>query len=149
MATAAILGRGLVFRSGDGATPTEVFATIAEVRDVGNLYPQSLQFEDVTNQDSPAFADEVLPALVQSGETTLEVNYLPGNATQDHVAGVRKDFEDRTLRNYQVRLPGSDALRLAFAAYVTQFPVAVPVQGVMRGNITLRVSGAIVTEADV
>ncbi|RIL07491.1 MAG: hypothetical protein DCC71_02940 [Proteobacteria bacterium] len=138
--SAALMGRGFQLFMGDGGSP-EGFDLIAEVRDFTDLDPRTREFEDVTNQETPSGGDEVKPAILRGGESTFECNFLPTHATHDESTGLRADLVSGARRNFRAVIPGVPK-RFAFAAYVVRFPVAVPVNGVIRGSVTLRMDGA-------
>ena len=134
--TDALSSFGILLKRGDGGSP-ESFATIAELRDVGT--EETLETEDATTHASPGAWDEVIATIQSAGEVSMEVNYVPGDATH---AALIADKRARTLRNFQLVLPDT-LLTESFAAYVTKVGRPYPVKGVMRGSFTLRRSGAI------
>lgn len=134
--TDALSSFGILLKRGDGGSP-EAFATIAELRDVST--EETLETEDATNHASPNAWDEVIATIQSAGEVGFEVNYVPGEATH---AALISDKRARTLRNFQLVAPGA-LLTESFAAYVTKVGRPYPVKGVMRGNFTLRRTGAI------
>lgn len=146
--SAAAFGRGFILEAGDGGSP-EGFDQIAEVRDFDELWPQTREFEPVTSQDTPGGVEEVKPAVLRTGEMTFEVNFLPTHATHDPSTGLRADFLAGTRRNFRAIYPAPYASRrVEFAAYVARFPVAIPVDGVMRGRVTLRLDGVMTEVAN-
>lgn len=142
--SAAVFGRGFQLLIGDGATPTEGFDLFAEVGDFNEFDTRTREFEDVTNQESPGGSDEVKPAILRGGEMTFACNFIPTHPTHDHTTGARADLVSGVLRNWRAVLPpGSGNIRADFAAYVQRFPFAIPVSGILKGSITLRLSGPI------
>lgn len=140
--SAAAFGRGFILQAGDGGSPTEGFDPIAEVRDFDELWPQTRDFEPVTSQDTPGGVEEVKPAVLRTGEMTFEVNFLPTHPTHDPTTGLRADFLNGTRRNFRaIYPPPYNTRRVEFAAYVARYPVAIPVDGIMRGRVVLRLDG--------
>ncbi len=137
MATAATLGLGTLIKKGDGASP-EVFTAIAEVGTITGP-SQSSEFVDVTNQDSTA--REFIAGLIDPGEISFSVNYIPDNTT--HKA-ILTDFQDKSIDQYELLFPTGDATdKWSFAAAVTGAEVTAPIDGPIQLSVTLKVSGAV------
>lgn len=139
MATAAKSSFGTYLKLGDGGA-TEVFATIAEVQDIKG--PKlKLSTEDVTSHDSTDGWVEKIGTLLEGGDVTFDVNWLPAAATQSFSAGLLKDMVGRTRRNFQLVVPAAASLTWAFAAYVTEFEPELRVKGAQKASIKLEISG--------
>lgn len=140
MTTAAKSSFGVYLKLGDGATPTEVFATIAEVKDIKG--PKlALETEEVTSHDSPGGWKEHIGTLLEGGEVEFEINWLPGHATQSYTAGILKDMVGRTRRNFQMVIPAATAVTWSFAALVTAFEPELKVKGGQYASVTLLITG--------
>lgn len=139
MATSAVSSHGTLLKIGNGATPTEVFTTIAEVKDITgpNI---TVATEEVTNHDSAGWTEHVA-TIKDGGEITLSINYYSAT-TQDTL---ETDMGNRTKRNFQIvfPLPASGTDTRAFAAYITGFQLNAPVSGVLTADVTLRTTGAV------
>lgn len=83
---------------------------------------------------------DVVPTLKDGGEISMELSFVPGNATQSGTAGVLLDQKNKTLRNFKITWP--DATVLAFPAYVTSFKPSAPVDGKLAASVTLKLTGA-------
>jgi hypothetical protein len=131
---------GTLLKIGDGASPTEAFTTIAEVRDISG--PSiAVGTEEVTSHDSAGWR-EYIPTLLEGGEVTFDLNFNAA-ATQGFTGGLYDDMIDKTLRNFQILLPTTTAKTGAFKAYVTGFELSAPVEGVLTASVTLMISGSI------
>jgi predicted secreted protein len=139
MPSAAISSFGTLLKIGDGQG-SETFATIAEVTE---LKPPSLKLdtEDVTNHSSTGGWEEVIPTIKSGGEVGLKINFIPTNATHSYSAGLLKDFNNKTKRNFQIVFPDGSNTTWSFAAYVTAFKADAPVKGKLSADITLKVTG--------
>lgn len=137
MATSARSSHGTLLKVGDGATPTEAFTTIAEVLDISGP-GTTLSTEDATNHDSAGWREPV-PTILEGGEVTFDVNYYKAS-TQTTLRTLQTN---RTRRNFQMVIPLAAPETLTFAAYVTGFEYAAPVEGIFRASVTLMVTGAI------
>lgn len=133
----AISSNGTILKAGDGATPTEVFTAIAEVKDVTGP-SMSLETEDVSHQGSTAA--EFVGTLVDHGEVGFDLNFDPAGTT--HLS-LRTDLINKTLRNFQLVFPDTPATQFDFAAYVTKFEVEAKVKGALTAKVTLKISGEV------
>jgi hypothetical protein len=139
MPTGATPGYGTLLKMGDGATP-ETFTTVAEVGDV-EAPEISNNMEDASSQDSAGW-EEYVPVYKSGGEPTFTINYRPTNATHDGTTGLEYVCKNQVKKNWQIVLPGA-VKTFAFAAYVSRFKPKAPVKGLLRADITLKITGAI------
>ena len=140
--TDAISSFGTFLKKGDGATPTETFATIAELGDIEGP-DMSLATEDVTHHGSTGGWDEFIGTILSGGEVSAPINFIPSNATHDMVTGLQADMTNRTKRNFQLVYPDAGGNGYAFAALVTSFKPKAPVKGKLSADIKLKVSGPV------
>lgn len=134
----ATSGFGVLFKAGNGSS-SETFTTIAEVKSISGP-ALSLEIIDVTHMESPSLYREKLPSFKDAGEVTLEVNFLPGHATQQAVI---TDFEARTKRNFQIIWTDSGATAWEFSGYYTGFAPSAGIDDAMTATITITVTGGI------
>lgn len=138
--TSAISSFGTLMKIGDGATPTETFTTIAEVLDITG--PQvALATTEVTSHDSNGWR-EFIPTLKEGGEVTFDCNFF-AHTTQGFSGGLYNDLNNKTKRNFQTVFTTTPAKTAAYAAYVTSVKLAAPVDGALKGSITLKITGAV------
>lgn len=140
MTTEAISSFGIQLKLGDGATPTESFTTIAEVKDTK---PPALKqaTEEVTNHGSTGGWREFVGTLLEGGEVTFTLNFVPTDATQGYSTGLIADLVNKTLRNFQLIFPDAGSTTWAFAAHVTGFEPDAKVEGALEADVTLEISG--------
>ena len=136
----ALAAYGTLLQMGDGAGTAEVFTTIAEVGDIDGP-SESVETIDVTNHSSPNARKEFIAGLIDSGEVSFSINWIPTDATHDATTGLQKVMADRAVTNFKLLYP--DATEDAFAALVTKFNKKEPVAGKLSADITLKVSGAV------
>lgn len=130
---------GTLFKMGDGATP-EIFTTVAEVFDISGP-SMSKDAIETTHHGSTNGWREFISGLKDGGEVTLSMNFLPQNSTQDDSTGVISQLSGDTVDNYQVVLPDDDETTITFAAVVTAFEIAEPVDDRLTADATFKVSG--------
>lgn len=140
--TQGVVGLGTLLKIGDGQSP-EVFTAIAEVKDItGPGLTQ--EFAEFTHQQSPNRFREYKPTFKNSGDVTFKVNMLPDDLTQGFTtSGLLKDYEDQTLRNFQILYPDAGATLAAFHAYVANMQPAAPMAAPLEFNLTLRITGPV------
>ena len=140
MATAAKSSFGTFLKLGDGAT-SEAFTTIAEVRDIkGPKF--KLNTEDVTSHSSTGGWAEKIGTILEAGDVTFDMNWLPANVTQSYTtSGLLRDMVNRTLRDFQLVVPAAATLTWTFAAYVTAFEPELKVKGAQAASVTLEITG--------
>lgn len=138
--TDALAAFGTLLKIGDGATPTEVFTSIAEVKEIGG---PSLELEtvDVTSHTSPGGWREFVGTLLNGGEVELTLNFVPTEGTHDNSTGLLADMTARTRRNFQMVFPDVGATTWAFTAFVTGFEPSAAVDGSLDAEVTLQVTG--------
>jgi hypothetical protein len=137
----AILGYGTILERGDGASPTENFAAIAEVLDI-NGPNRSRDFEDVTHQQSPGGYLEWLPKLKNGGELKFDLHFLPKHASQ---TALNTDYEAGTKTNYRIKWPFTPPVIGSFSAFVQEPPTpTAPVNGKLTATCTLKLTGPFV-----
>ena len=130
-------GFGTLLKIGDGEV-SEAFTAIAEVKSISgpNL---SLETIDATHMTSPSGHREVLPSFKNAGEVSFDVNFLPGVGTQQSLF---TDWQNRTLRNFQLQFPDESSTLWQFSAYVTSLSISAPLDDVLGASVTLTISGA-------
>lgn len=138
--TEAFWAYGSKLQLGDGDDP-EVFADIAELTE---LTPPSESRDeiDVSNHQSPNATREFIPGWRDGGEVAFKANWLPNDATQNSVTGLRSIYNDNLNHNWKIVLPG-DVLTIAFAGHLSALETDLPLeeQGSISG--TIKVAGAI------
>lgn len=130
----AMAAYGTLLKRGDGGSP-ETFTVIAEVLDI-KPPSFSADTEEVTHQESPGGFKEYVVTLLDAGEVTFDVNFIPTDASHQ---GLLSDLQARAKRNFQLVFP--DGTTWTFAAYVTGFEPDAPVGGKLSASVTLKVTG--------
>jgi predicted secreted protein len=135
----AIPAFGTLLKIGDGAG-SETFTTVAEVKSITGP-TLSAKIDDVTTHSTTTPWREKLATLLDAGTVSFDLNFIPTNATQSHTSGLLRDFENRTKRNFKLVLPDSGSTTWAITAYIQDFKMAAPVDGVLNASLTLNISG--------
>ena len=131
---------GSSFKMGDGGTP-EYFTPVSEVIDMSTAFSRSSI--EVTNQGSTQGWTEFVSGFRDGGVLTVQMNWLPNDATHDETTGLWEQFIDNENHNYQIILP--DALAtIAFTGHITGFPPSLPVKDVAKVAVAIKISGPVV-----
>lgn len=111
------ISSGVVFSAGDGATPTEVFATVAQVQEVKwSGYSRSVV-------DSRVLGDLYPQRMVGPHETqNVEMKLLfdPGDTAHE---AIRTRLIAGSQHNYRITLPDPGAYQVAVRGFFTKFEV--------------------------
>lgn len=137
--TQATSGFGTLLKIGDGGGP-ETFTAVAEVTNVGGP-SLTRDSHEASHMESPGAWDEHVPGLKRGGEVSLDLNFLPADATQNAGTGLLADLESGVLRNFELVFPDVGATTWSFSALVTAFEPTAPVDDRLTASVTLKVSG--------
>ncbi len=132
---------GTLLKRGNGATP-EVFTTVAELTSVKCSVKRDEL--DGTHHQSPGAWRGFKPSL-KSAEIAFEANYLANDPTQDASTGILSDFNNGTIRNYQIEWPVSGAKWTA-PVFLREFDAEGPVEDKLGLSGTFRVCGEMTLE---
>ncbi len=133
---------GVILKRGDGTTPTEAFVAIAEVKDI-KPFKLKAETKETTHHGSAGGWRTFKATLIEGGECTFKINFLPGNAGHSFATGLAADLINRVQRNFQLTLPDADDTGYQFAAFVTQFDPDAPVEGILETDVTLKITGPV------
>lgn len=135
--TIAISSHGTIVSRAKAATPT-VFEEIAELGDLNlpglsrNEYDSSVHNRDI---------DDYVLGILRRGAFTFPINFLPSNATHDHLTGLYKAMvtEPPPIDGYKVTFP--TGLEWVMSGQVQAIDPTAPVDGKLSADVTLRFSG--------
>jgi len=133
--TGTITARTVTATSG-GLDGTEAFTIVAEVKSISGPNTQTAVV-DVTHMLSDNNTREFLPTLIDPGDMSFNVNFLPGNATH---SGIRTDQKNRTKRNWKLIYTDSAATTYSFAGYVTGCNITAEIEGVLMAALTIKLT---------
>lgn len=141
--TVAISGFNTILKMGDGQ-PTETFTTIAEVQDISGP-SLSLETIEVTSHMSANGWKEYIAGLLDAGEISFDINFVPSAATHGFTTGLLSKMKVRALTNFKLLFPDAvlEANRTtwSFSAYVTALEPGAPVQDKLSASLTLKLAG--------
>lgn len=135
-ATQGVVGLNTQLKVAKDDSPTN-FLLVGEIGDI-NHGGETVEFAEFTHQQSTGGYREYKPTFKNGGEYTFSFNW-----TSDAQQKTLKDAYDASdILYFQVTYPNSKSH--TFTAYVSNIGTTAPMNGPLRRNLTLRVTGAIV-----
>lgn len=140
MASNAVSAFGTILRIGDAATPIEGFTTVAELRTISgpSLVAETI---DVTVHNTPTPWRRYISGLLDGGEVTFDINFIPSDPTHGYTTGLLKDMTDRTRRNFKIIFPDSGNTEWILPTVITGFEMSADPADVLMASVTLKVAG--------
>lgn len=136
--TDAAIGWGAELHLHDGATP----GALVELEEITAITPPNPQTEDVeaTHFKSPNRRREYIAGLIEDGEGTFEMNYVPGSATDILIRAAQASGEARA---YKLVIPdGSATWEITGDLIVKGYERSVPIDDRMTATMSVRFTGA-------
>ena len=138
MATTASIGNGAQFQI-ESATPG-TYTAIAEVYDIT---PPN-ETTDIIDASHMASTDrEFIMGLTDPGETSFEMNFVPGSASEGLLLAAKAA---RAAKNFRIVFP--NLATWTFAGLLTGYEPAMPNDDKMTCTVTIKVTGAVLREND-
>lgn len=132
-----ILGAEVTIEMGDGATPTELFTKVANVKNIGGPGMSREQINKTFHGDT---AQRYRSGLPEGGEVPIEIMWDPAEGTHDETTGLLAAFSDGLVRNFKIKF--GTAATWSFAAFVSGFEVTGEAEGGMTmASVTLKLDG--------
>jgi predicted secreted protein len=132
-------GNGTLFRRWNSSTAQ--WDNIGEITNIDGPN-KSRDTHDTTTLDTVDGYRSFIGGFRDPGEVTLSMNF-----TRDTYDTMNTDYEDDDNQNYEIVLPDDDTSSFEFEGLVTNLGLAVPVDGLITSNVTIKVSGSITTES--
>jgi predicted secreted protein len=135
--TSAAIGYGTKYSVWNAtATPTPALVEIAEVI---NVTPGAATADriDATHMQSPGRRREYIAGLIDTGEASFEINWIPGNATDELLRGL---MDSGATVQHKIEFP--NGVSVSYDAAIIGYEKEIPVDDRMTATITVAVSGA-------
>lgn len=139
--SAAMIGYGSIFEiANSGSSPTD-FISLGEVL---SITPPSATVDqiDVTHMQSPLRRREFIDGLIDGGECSFELNYIPGSAGDTELNEIL-DLGVGVDRRRRCRITYPNDVRHTFTGSLQTYEPNVPVDDKMTATVTFKVSGVI------
>lgn len=133
------IGHGTVIRVGTNPAAISATVTLGRVRSI-TPPPFSRDTVDVTSMESAGMVREFIPALIDRGEMTVEILWVPGDPTDDAILAMQAEREPRLI---EISLPqiNTPAPTCTFRALLTGYEQTVELEAELSATITLKVTG--------
>lgn len=138
MTTAALTTQGVELQLGDAGSPGN-FVAIGEITDFSGP-SGSKNVLDVTSLDSTGGYKEKAWGLKDWAQLTANIFYVPQDTQHTQIFD---DFTTDTYRYFQIVLTDSPATTYQFRGFVTALQLTVAVDNLVRGSVTIEITGAI------
>jgi tail tube protein len=138
--SAALLGYGSVFEIVSDTSP-DLYVAMSEVK---SITPPSMTVDqvEVTHMQSPNRFREFISGLLDGGEVSFEMNFIPGNVSDDRLFELL-NLPTGVTRRRAMRISYPNGVTWSFNGEVTGYEPDVPFDDAMTATVTVKVSGAI------
>lgn len=135
--TDVTIGYGVLVEIGRGATP--VFTAIVGLADTG--FPEAVADKiEATHHQSPGRTKEYIPGLIDNGEVSMTIHWVPGDPTDVLLRAIHASGEA-----VQVRFtPPNGGVPETFAGYLQSLTPAAPLNDLMMYEAGFVINGLVV-----
>jgi len=133
----AVCPRGTQLQRGTNPLAPTGYTTIAEARKITRTGAKS-GFDNVTNMDS-GNNEEMLPTILTPGTVDFEINFIPGDATQQTLLD---DYNNQVLSPWKVQLPNALGA-WTFNAYVESEDFTLDFSKAATKSVKLQITGGV------
>jgi predicted secreted protein len=139
-ASNALLGYGSRYEIASDSSP-DLFVEMAEVK---SITPPSANVDqvEVTHMQSPGRYREFISGLIDSGEASFVMNFIPGNTSDDRIFELL-NLPTGVSRRRAMRLSYPTGVTWSFDGEITGYEPDVPFDDVMTATVTIKISGPI------
>lgn len=140
-ASAALLGYGTTFQIATSANSPTSYVSVGEIY---NVTPPSAQVDqvEVTHMQSPNRRREYISGLVDGGECSFEMNYIPGSDGDSELNEIL-DLGVGVSRRRQCKIRYPNGVTHVFEAELQSYEPSVPTDDKMTAAVSFKVTGAI------
>lgn len=135
MTTNADIGYTTTFQLWNVNAGPAAYYSLQELTSV-SMPKAKLNVIDATNMLSPGGRTEIIVGLTDSGECSIEMNYVPGSATDNLINAV---LASKNATSCKITLPNGHTA--TFDALCSGYDQTVPVNNIMKATATFSVTG--------
>jgi predicted secreted protein len=135
MATEAMIGYGTRYRIWDA---TLTVPALVDVGEVLNVTPPSATADriDATHMQSPGRRREYIAGLIDAGESSFEIQWVPGGPTDELIRGL---MASGSVVQHEIEFP--NGVTCSYDAAITGFERSVPLDDKLTATVTVAPSG--------
>jgi hypothetical protein len=135
--TEATIGYGLTIRIGRG--DPVAWTTLEELKDIE--WPQNEADEhEVTHMASPGRTKEFIAGLIDNGEVTIPMNWVPGSVTDTLLSEIQASGE---LVQIEITAANSGFVPEVYVGFCKRYARMSPVNGPQTADATFRINGIV------
>lgn len=138
--TEAMIGYGSIFAIDDENSPTN-YVALGEVMSI-TPPSETIDLIDATHMQSPDRRREFIDGLIDGGEASFEMNYIPGSASDERL-NVLLNLPTGTSRRRSCRITYPNGVFQTFNAILTGYEKTVPFDDKMVATVTFKVTGSV------
>ncbi|WP_414898431.1 phage tail tube protein [Rhodovulum sp. YEN HP10] len=131
----ALMAYDIGFAIHDGEDPGN-FEDLAEVNEIT---PPNQQADDidVTHQKSPGKTREYIAGMIEPGDMTVSLNWIPGSPTDLVIQSLKASGARRRMR-----IAWNNGIAWTFTGYIKGFEPSTALGDKMTGTVTIKVAGS-------
>jgi len=138
MSVQALSSQGMTVHVSDSGSPGPTWQLIPEISSIGGP-SGSASIIDVT--DLASSAKEKQMGLMDEGQVTLDLNYLPDNAVHEILRAARAA---KSLMMFKITFTdAAPVTTFTFYGFVTGFSVSAGVDNPLKVSLTIEITGAV------
>lgn len=139
-ASQAMIGYGCKFEIGENADSPSNFTELGEVTNI--TFPSATtDMVDVTHMQSPGGIREFVPGLIDPGECSFEMNFVPGSTAENTLNAILALAPSLRVRFCRITTPNS--YYYEFLALLMTFEKTAPTDDKMTATVTFKVTGPV------
>lgn len=112
------------------------FEEIAELMDIT---PPELTRNSIETTSHNQDDDRYIVGIRRHGEMSVNLNFIPGDPTHDHLTGLQKSWFDGARDIYRLTYP--DGTQWLFSGFVANIGPSAPVDDRLSADVTIRPTG--------
>lgn len=114
-----------------------------DLGEVTSITPPSANADqiDTTHMQSPDRRREFISGLIDPGEFSFEMNYIPGSDGDNELNAILDADPDERRRNWRIIYPNN--VVHTFAGELTGYEPSVPFDDKMTASVTIKVTGVV------
>lgn len=120
-------------------TPQGGSVTFTNIAELGDLTPPGLTRNPIETTTHNEQDDRYIVGIRRHGELSMNLNFVPTDATHNHSTGLQKAWFDGTRDIYRITYP--DGSKWLFSGFVSGFEPDAPVDDRLSADVTIRPTG--------
>lgn len=107
-----------------------------DIAELGNIKPPQKTRKEIETTVHNSNDERVIVGIRRKGGMTINLNFLPSNASHDHLTGLQQAWDDGSRDIYQIEYP--DGSGETFSGYVTNIGPSAPVDDKLSADVTIK-----------